>query len=74
MQTVSLAHAKSHLSALLDAVVSGDEVLITRHGTPVAKITSTHPGKPDLSIFDTHKGTLPKKFKFDREALNERLR
>jgi prevent-host-death family protein len=74
MQTVSVAHAKAHLSALLDAVSSGGEVLITRHGRPVAKIAPAHDAKPDLSIFDAHKGSLPKKFKFVRDQLNERIR
>jgi antitoxin (DNA-binding transcriptional repressor) of toxin-antitoxin stability system len=38
MRTVSLADAKARLSALLDAVEAGDEVVITRRGLPVARI------------------------------------
>jgi len=36
MRSVGLAQAKAQLSALLDAVESGDEVVITRRGQPVA--------------------------------------
>jgi prevent-host-death family protein len=38
MRAVSLAHAKAHLSELLNAVESGAEVVITRHGRPVARV------------------------------------
>ena len=36
MRSVGLAQAKAQTSALLDAVVSGDEVVITRRGQPMA--------------------------------------
>jgi prevent-host-death family protein len=35
---MSLAHAKAHLSELLNTVESGQEVVITRHGRPVARV------------------------------------
>ncbi|MEX1323632.1 MAG: type II toxin-antitoxin system prevent-host-death family antitoxin [Synechococcaceae cyanobacterium] len=35
---MGLAQAKAELSALLDAVAAGDEVVITRRGTPVARL------------------------------------
>ena len=38
MQTVSLASAKAHLSALIDAVEAGEDVLITRRGRAVARL------------------------------------
>jgi len=38
MRTVGLAEAKAQLSALLDAVEAGDEVVITRRGQPVARL------------------------------------
>ena len=38
MLTVNLAHAKAHLSELLDKVEAGEEVVITRHGKPVAQM------------------------------------
>jgi prevent-host-death family protein len=36
MRSVGLTQAKAQLSALLDAVEGGDEVVITRRGQPVA--------------------------------------
>lgn len=40
MRTVGLAEAKAQLSALLDAVESGDEVVITRRGTAIARLVA----------------------------------
>ncbi len=42
MRTVGLAEAKAQLSALLDAVEAGDEVLITRRGQAVAKLVRSN--------------------------------
>ena len=39
MRTLGVAQAKSQLSALLDAVESGEDVEITRRGVPVALLT-----------------------------------
>ncbi|MGO9270133.1 MAG: type II toxin-antitoxin system Phd/YefM family antitoxin [Terriglobia bacterium] len=36
MDTVGLVDAKTHLSALLERVAQGEEITITKHGTPVA--------------------------------------
>lgn len=38
MITVGAFEAKTHLSALLDRVAEGEEVIITRHGKPVARL------------------------------------
>jgi prevent-host-death family protein len=38
MTTVNLAHAKAHLSELLDQVERGEAIVITRRGRPVARI------------------------------------
>jgi prevent-host-death family protein len=39
MRTVSVLEAKTHLSALLEAVRRGEEVVITRRGQPVARLS-----------------------------------
>jgi prevent-host-death family protein len=40
--------AKSKLSALLDRACSGEEVVITRHGTPIARLVPMNaPSAPD---------------------------
>jgi prevent-host-death family protein len=36
MDTVGLFDAKTHLSALIERVAQGEEITITKHGTPVA--------------------------------------
>ncbi len=38
--TVGAFEAKTHLSALLDRVARGEEVVITKHGKPVARLVS----------------------------------
>jgi len=37
-RTVSLYEAKTHLSALIEAVQSGETVTITKHGQPAARL------------------------------------
>ena len=44
MQTLGVFDAKNHLTALLDDVEAGDEVLITRRGKPVARLVSADAG------------------------------
>ena len=41
MQTLNMLEAKTHLSRLVEALESGveDEILIARHGRPVARLT-----------------------------------
>jgi antitoxin (DNA-binding transcriptional repressor) of toxin-antitoxin stability system len=43
MKEVGAFEAKNTLSALLDLVEQGEEVVITRHGKPVAKLTRPGP-------------------------------
>ncbi len=38
MMTVGAFEAKTHLSALLDRVAAGEQVVITKHGKPIAKL------------------------------------
>ncbi len=50
MLTVNLAHAKAHLSELLDKVEAGEEVVITRHGKPVASLRQAVQPKEPLPL------------------------
>jgi prevent-host-death family protein len=45
MRTVAAFDAKNRLGSLLDLVERGEEVTITRHGKPVAKLVA--PGETD---------------------------
>ena len=44
MHTVGVFEAKNRLTALLDEVEEGGEVLITRRGKPVARLVRAEPG------------------------------
>lgn len=49
MKTVGAFEAKTHLSSLLDEVAKGEEITITRHGAPVARLVSASlQAKPDI--------------------------
>lgn len=43
MANFSVAHAKAHLSELLDRAEQGEEVVITRRGEPVALLAPVRP-------------------------------
>lgn len=40
---VNVGHAKTHLSRLLDAALAGDDIVIARAGTPVARLVPIDP-------------------------------
>lgn len=44
MTEVGTLEAKNRLSSLLDQVLEGGEVIITRHGRPVAKLVAVDAG------------------------------
>ena len=41
MSTYSVAEAKNTLPSLIDKAAAGEEVIITRHGKPVAELRAT---------------------------------
>jgi prevent-host-death family protein len=45
MQTINLKDAKAGFSSLVDDVMKGDFVTITRHGKPVAALVSVEAGE-----------------------------
>lgn len=55
MQTVSVAEAKAHLSQILARIEGGGEVVITRRGRPIARLSAVKsPKKPiDLDALDS---------------------
>ena len=72
MLTVNLAHAKAHLSELLDKVEAGEAVIITRHGRPAAQLRSVARSKRLLPLDDLARfcATMPRL----RRPSAERLR
>ena len=62
---VGTFHAKTHLSQLLERVANGEEITITRHDRPVARLVpAERPSREDVaSIFrqmDALRQNLPK--------------
>ena len=54
MRTVSVREARAAIGRLLDAVARGEEVVIERHGQPVARlvpVVAEVPHLPDRSAF-----------------------
>jgi prevent-host-death family protein len=42
-RVVGAYHAKTHFSELLERVAGGEEITITRHGSPVARLVPARP-------------------------------
>ena len=62
MKQVGIFDAKTHLSSLVDEVEKGGEIIITRHGKPVAKLVRAE--KPDDRL-------SPEQVEKRRQALKE---
>lgn len=73
MVTVNLAHAKAHLSELLDKVEAGEDVLITRRGRAVAHISPVARLKTQLRLKDLaeFRATMPRLRRPSAELLRE---
>lgn len=50
MSEYSVAEAKNHLPRLLDRMLAGEEVIITRRGKPIARLTPDPEAKPGFSL------------------------
>ncbi len=61
MNKVSVVEVKARFSEILAAVESGRDVVITRRGTPVARMSAIEGTKkaPDLSGIDAFRRALP---------------
>ena len=61
MSNVSLAQAKAKLSQLIDQVEAGEELVITRHGRPVAKVTAVRPTRRLIPSLAEFRAGLPRR-------------
>ncbi len=51
METIGAFDAKTHLSHLLERVAHGEQITITRHGVPVARLVPAGPARlEDLPV------------------------
>ena len=63
---VAVFEAKSKLSALLDRACSGEEVVITRHGAPIARLVPMNaPAAPDRALAVRAVRALKKRLNID---------
>jgi prevent-host-death family protein len=54
MQTMAIAEAKNNFSAMLHAVEAGEDIVLTRHGKPVARVVPANaPSAPTRVGDDT---------------------
>jgi prevent-host-death family protein len=54
MQVVNVCKVRAHISALLDAVERGEDIIIERRGKPVARLTALveHPASQGVRFPD----------------------
>lgn len=71
MNTRTLAQAKAHLSHLLDQVEAGEEIVITRHGQPVARIMPVEKPKHPIKALAEFRNLMPRWRKSSVELLRE---
>lgn len=45
MRSVAMSEAKDHLSEMVAAAEAGQEIVITRHGKPAAKLVAVQPAE-----------------------------
>ena len=59
MYTINVADAKAHLSELLGRIESGEEIVITRRGKPVARLTAVEPAKEPVKSLAKFRNSIP---------------
>ncbi len=63
MQKINVRETRQHIGQLLDAVVAGEEFIITRRNKPVARLSRISEGDIDLLSFPNRadfRARLPK--------------
>lgn len=58
MDSINVYHAKTRLSELIDRAAAGEEVVIARHGRPVAKLVAYAPPVGPRRKLGTLKGKV----------------
>ena len=59
MLTINVRETREKLANLLDAVAAGEEVVILRHGKPVARLTGALPEKIQFPNRSELRASLP---------------
>ena len=71
MEAIPLADAKNNLSRLVDAASDGQEIIIAKHGRPMARLVAAD--KPTRLRYGTLKGQIRLAEDFDAELSTEVL-
>jgi prevent-host-death family protein len=71
MSTVSLTEAKTRMSQLLDSVEAGEEVIITRRGQPIARISPLEKPKHAVKSLAEFRSCMPRWRKPSVELVRE---
>ena len=71
MSTINVADAKAHLSELLDRVEAGEEVVITRRGKAIARLSSVEPTRQPLASLADLRRSLPRVTKRSADVVRE---
>jgi prevent-host-death family protein len=71
MVTVTLVKAKANLSKLLNRVESGEDVVITRHGRPVAQLSGVSRPKQPVRSLAEFRAKMPRLRKRSAALLRE---
>lgn len=64
-QTVSIDEAQDRLPDLLVQALAGNEVIITEHGTPVARLVPVVPHSRKKRVAGLNRGTISTREDFD---------
>lgn len=65
MATISIEEAQANLSELIHRLVPGEELVITEHDRPVAKLVTTKEAGKKLPRLGTLRGTVQTMAHFD---------
>jgi prevent-host-death family protein len=60
VEIVSVAAAKAHLSELLTRIERGEEIVITRRGKPVARLSPIQQAKRPITSLQGFRDQLPR--------------
>lgn len=71
MSTVTEADAKARLSDLLDQVAAGEEMVITRRGQPVARLSQVEKPKEAVKSLAEFRARMPRWRKPSADLLRE---
>ncbi|MEE9328395.1 MAG: type II toxin-antitoxin system Phd/YefM family antitoxin [Cocleimonas sp.] len=64
IKQINIHEAKTHLSRLLESIIEGDEVVIAKHGKPIARLIPFET-KPTIRKPGALKGEIKMKDDFD---------